>query len=77
MQPAPLAAHVCISEDKRPWWQTGGITFLYIRSGSQKVLGVPPGTAPISFSPRAVQHFQVFILSLFSLGKEVVSIVFT
>ena len=29
--------------------------------GSQKVLGVPPGTAPISFSPRAVQHFQVLV----------------
>ena len=29
-----------------------------IYTGSQKVLGVPPGTAPISFSPRAVQAFK-------------------
>lgn len=29
-----------------------------IYTGSQKVLGVPPGTAPISFSPRAVEHFK-------------------
>merc|ERR1711872_927241 len=29
-----------------------------IYTGSQKVLGVPPGTAPISFSPRAVNHFK-------------------
>merc|ERR1719219_766 len=29
-----------------------------IYTGSQKVLGVPPGTAPISFSPRAVQRFK-------------------
>ncbi|XP_023330492.1 serine--pyruvate aminotransferase, mitochondrial [Eurytemora carolleeae] len=29
-----------------------------IYTGSQKVLGVPPGTAPISFSSRAVEHFQ-------------------
>ena len=39
--------------------------------GSQKVLGVQPGTAPISFSPRAVQHFQVLvdIFLLTSSGK--------
>ena len=29
-----------------------------IYTGSQKVLGVPPGTAPISFSPRAVEAFK-------------------
>ena len=29
-----------------------------IYTGSQKVLGVPPGTAPISFSPRAVESFK-------------------
>jgi len=29
-----------------------------IYTGSQKVLGVPPGTAPISFSPRATEHFK-------------------
>jgi len=29
-----------------------------IYTGSQKVLGVPPGTAPISFSPRAVNRYQ-------------------
>ena len=29
-----------------------------IYTGSQKVLGVPPGTAPISFSARAVQAFK-------------------
>jgi len=29
-----------------------------IYTGSQKVLGVPPGTAPISFSPMAVEHFK-------------------
>merc|ERR1711973_256537 len=29
-----------------------------IYTGSQKVLGVPPGTSPISFSPRAVNHFK-------------------
>jgi len=28
-----------------------------IYTGSQKVLGVPPGTAPISFSTRATEHF--------------------
>jgi len=28
-----------------------------IYTGSQKVLGVPPGTAPISFSPRAVDRY--------------------
>lgn len=47
-----------------------------IYTGSQKVLGVPPGTAPISFSPRAVQHFQArktpprsFYLDLGWLGE--------
>ena len=29
-----------------------------IYTGSQKVLGVPPGTAPISFSSRAVEAFK-------------------
>jgi len=29
-----------------------------IYTGSQKVLGVPPGTAPISFSPKAVAYFE-------------------
>ena len=29
-----------------------------IYTGSQKVLGVPPGTAPISFSARAVEAFR-------------------
>jgi len=29
-----------------------------IYTGSQKVLGVPPGTAPISFSPKAVAAFE-------------------
>jgi alanine-glyoxylate transaminase/serine-glyoxylate transaminase/serine-pyruvate transaminase len=29
-----------------------------IYTGSQKVLGVPPGTAPISFSDRAVAAFR-------------------
>jgi len=29
-----------------------------IYTGSQKVLGVPPGTAPISFSSRATEHFK-------------------
>ena len=29
-----------------------------IYTGSRKVLGVPPGTAPISFSPRAVESFK-------------------
>merc|ERR1719228_2907208 len=29
-----------------------------IYTGSQKVLGVPPGTAPISFSPRATEAFK-------------------
>jgi len=47
-----------------------------IYTGSQKVLGVPPGTAPISFSPRAVQAFKArtkppcsFYLDLGWLGE--------
>lgn len=47
-----------------------------IYTGSQKVLGVPPGTAPISFSPRAVEHFKArkttprsFYLDLNWLGE--------
>lgn len=47
-----------------------------IYTGSQKVLGVPPGTAPISFSPRACEHFQArktpprsFYLDLGWLGE--------
>jgi len=47
-----------------------------IYTGSQKVLGVPPGTAPISFSPRATQAFQArtsppcsFYLDLGWLGE--------
>jgi len=47
-----------------------------IYTGSQKVLGVPPGTAPISFSPRAVEHFKArknpprsFYLDLGWLGE--------
>lgn len=47
-----------------------------IYTGSQKVLGVPPGTAPISFSPRAVARFQAraqppcsFYLDLGWLGQ--------
>jgi len=51
-----------------------GIDVIY--TGSQKVLGVPPGTAPISFSPRATQVFQArknpprsFYLDLGWLGE--------
>merc|ERR1712240_836852 len=47
-----------------------------IYTGSQKVLGVPPGTAPISFSPRAVAAFKArknppcsFYLDLGWLGE--------
>jgi len=47
-----------------------------IYTGSQKVLGVPPGTAPISFSPRAVEAFKArtkppcsFYLDLSWLGE--------
>jgi len=47
-----------------------------IYTGSQKVLGVPPGTAPISFSPRAVESFKArtrppcsFYLDLSWLGE--------
>jgi len=47
-----------------------------IYTGSQKVLGVPPGTAPISFSPRAVAAFKArskppcsFYLDLGWLGQ--------
>jgi alanine-glyoxylate transaminase/serine-glyoxylate transaminase/serine-pyruvate transaminase len=47
-----------------------------IYTGSQKVLGVPPGTAPISFSPRATEHFKLrktpprsFYLDLGWLGE--------
>ena len=46
-----------------------------IYTGSQKVLGVPPGTAPISFSPRAVQAFKARTKPpcSFYLGKLFVS----
>ena len=47
-----------------------------IYTGSQKVLGVPPGTAPISFSPRATEAFKArtrppcsFYLDLGWLGE--------
>lgn len=47
-----------------------------IYTGSQKVLGVPPGTAPISFSPKAVASFEArskppcsFYLDLAWLGQ--------
>merc|ERR1712002_741358 len=47
-----------------------------IYTGSQKVLGVPPGSAPISFSPRATAAFQArknppcsFYLDLGWLGE--------
>merc|ERR1719336_1777746 len=47
-----------------------------IYTGSQKVLGVPPGTAPISFSSRAVEAFKArtkppcsFYLDLGWLGE--------
>ena len=33
-----------------------------IYTGGQMTLGVPPGTAPISFSPKATEAFKVFIL---------------
>jgi len=47
-----------------------------IYTGSQKTLGVPPGTAPISFSPKAVEAFKArskppcsFYLDLGWLGE--------
>ena len=41
------------------FYQADKLEIDVIYTGSQKVLGVPPGTAPISFSPRAVEHFKV------------------
>lgn len=37
-----------------------GVDAIY--SGSQKVLGAPPGLAPISFSPKAQSVFELCII---------------
>lgn len=53
------------TEDQRLYLtQADELEIDVIYTGSQKVLGVPPGTAPISFSPRAVEHFKVSFRAL-------------
>ncbi len=69
MQPAPLAAHVCISEDKRPWWQTGELLFSTVYSLSEWHVQVArrfwaflPAPLP---SPSVPELFSIFRSSFY------------